>query len=213
MRIPARILVVLTAIAAPVWLFTQRTTQSSAVIVHTAVRHDLSAPLAQLEPSHSGTDPADCSPARSCGTAPEVAEDDRANPDDPDQGRAPAPIPPPYVAPVVPPKGAAVEQKAPGKRPPAELVASFDGLGVGFEGPHGAPATAQSIRQQPRRRPDHVVQIVNSRFAVLRARHGKVITAPCPPTRIFKGFGGLCERATTATPSSATTSSPAAGSS
>src|SRR6516164_3418004 len=32
---------------------------------------------------------------------------------------------------------AKIEQTAPGKRPPAELVASFDGLGFGFTGPQG----------------------------------------------------------------------------
>ena len=33
--------------------------------------------------------------------------------------------------------GSSVEQRAPGSRPPAALVASFDGLGEGFVGPHG----------------------------------------------------------------------------
>src|SRR5580765_4242553 len=32
--------------------------------------------------------------------------------------------------------GAKVEQTSMGAKPPAELAASFDGLGVGFEGPH-----------------------------------------------------------------------------
>src|SRR4029453_9735864 len=36
------------------------------------------------------------------------------------------------------PQGAElVEQTTPGSRPGAEIVASFDGLGVGFEGPQG----------------------------------------------------------------------------
>ena len=33
-----------------------------------------------------------------------------------------------------------MEQTAQGARPPAELVASFDGLGVGFDGPQGPAA-------------------------------------------------------------------------
>jgi Xaa-Pro aminopeptidase len=37
----------------------------------------------------------------------------------------------------VPPGSAKVEQRAQGSKPAAKLVASFDGLGVGFEGPQG----------------------------------------------------------------------------
>ncbi len=52
-------------------------------------------------------------------------------------------------APAFPPKnaaGAAVEQTAPGTRDAAVLVTSFDGLGVGFEGPHGPSTGTQSVR-------------------------------------------------------------------
>jgi hypothetical protein len=36
--------------------------------------------------------------------------------------------------------GVDVEQTSPGGHPPAALVESFDGLGVGFEGPQGSAA-------------------------------------------------------------------------
>jgi hypothetical protein len=49
-----------------------------------------------------------------------------------------APIPAPVIT--TPAGSAAVEQRSQGTRPPAELVESFDGLGVGFEGPQGTAA-------------------------------------------------------------------------
>src|SRR5262245_55115740 len=51
------------------------------------------------------------------------------------QNPAPATTPPVMKS---PPGAAAVEQRSQGVLPGAELVASFDGLGVGFEGPQGA---------------------------------------------------------------------------
>ena len=57
-------------------------------------------------------------------------------------GRSPqqAPRPPePIVPPIItaPAGSGAVEQTSQGTKPPASLVASIDGLGVGFEGPQG----------------------------------------------------------------------------
>src|ERR1051325_3200773 len=46
-----------------------------------------------------------------------------------------APIKPPVIT--TPPGAEKVEQKAQGSRASAELVESFDGMGVGFEGPQG----------------------------------------------------------------------------
>src|SRR5207245_5672725 len=86
-----------------------------------------------------------------CGTSPQGG---------PRADAAAAPSPP------VSPAGAAVEQKSPGKRPPAVLVESFDGLGVGFEGPQG-PSTGRNPSDNSLAvGPDHIVQIVNSRLAV-----------------------------------------------
>ena len=52
----------------------------------------------------------------------------------------------------VPAGAASVEQTVAGARDAALLVESFDGLGVGFEGPQGTGDAAQSVGQQPRRR-------------------------------------------------------------
>jgi hypothetical protein len=51
------------------------------------------------------------------------------------QRRSSRPIVPPVIK--VPPGSGAVEQTSMGNRPPAKLVESFDGLGVGFKGPQG----------------------------------------------------------------------------
>src|SRR5258708_33183815 len=45
--------------------------------------------------------------------------------------------PTPYVGPRVPPTSAAIEQTEPGSAPGVALVESFDGLGLGFNGPQG----------------------------------------------------------------------------
>ena len=60
------------------------------------------------------------------------------------------PVVPPVIT--VPAGSASVEQTAQGERPAPVSSESFDGLGVGFEGPQGTAARAQSVRQQPRRR-------------------------------------------------------------
>jgi hypothetical protein len=69
---------------------------------------------------------------------------------------------------------------------------SFDGLGVGFEGPQG-PATGRNPSDNSLAvGPQHVVQIVNSRMAVFD-KHGKVLYGAVTTNTIFKGFGGICE--------------------
>ena len=88
--------------------------------------------------------------------------------------------------------GHALEQTTPGGRPPATLVTSFDGLGVGFVGPHG-PATGRNPSDNSIAvGPDHVVQVVNSRFAVF-TKEGRVLYGAVPTNTLFKGFGGACE--------------------
>lgn len=102
------------------------------------------------------------------------------------------------AAPAVP--GAAVEQTAQGRRPPATLSASFDGLGVGFNGPHG-PSTGRNPSDNSLAvGPDHIVQIVNSRMAIFTKQGdrfdttGEVLYGAVPTHTVFKGFGGTCER-------------------
>jgi len=113
-----------------------------------------------------------------------------------------APPPPaPIVAPVitVPPGSAAVEQGAQGGRPPATIVASFDGLGVGFEGPLGTTSGRNPSDNTLAVGPNHIVQIVNTRTAIFTKKGkkfdttGRVLYGPVETSNFFKGFGGQCE--------------------
>lgn len=154
---------------------------------------DVSRPLALLRATSSITTtaplrPADCGSA-SCGISPDYQ----------DAAQKREPPPPPTITPA----GAAVEQTSQGQRPAAPLIESFDGLGVGFEGPQATPA-ARAFNRNPSDNslaagPDDVVQIVNSRLAVFTkkgARYdksGTVLYGPVPTNIIFSGFGGVCE--------------------
>lgn len=103
----------------------------------------------------------------------------------------PAPLPPPF--PAMGAAGRAVEQTAMGAEPAAQLVASFDGLGYGFEGQHPpAPAARRgaldlSLAVGPQR----VVEIINSEMAVFN-KQGKLLYGAVPTNTIFEGFGGRC---------------------
>ena len=109
----------------------------------------------------------------------------------------PAPVTPPVIT--VPAGAAAVEQTAPGSRPAAALVVSFDGLGVGFEGPQGTASLRQPSDNTLAVGRDHIVQIVNSRMAIFTKQGkkyettGKVLYGPVATNNVFKGFGGECE--------------------
>src|SRR5262245_53543121 len=94
---------------------------SGPATVQQAAAHDVSARLGD-RPWADGGHPGARAP-----------DDDDNGPDQ--QPPAPAPITPPVIT--VPDGAAAVEQTAPGEKPGPVLVASFDGLGVGFEGPQG----------------------------------------------------------------------------
>jgi hypothetical protein len=85
-----------------------------------------------------------------------------------------------------------IEQNSPGKRPPATLAVSFDGLGAGFEGPQGPSPGRNPSDNSLAAGPDRIVQIVNSRMAVFD-KQGKALYGAVPTNTIFKGFGGVCE--------------------
>jgi hypothetical protein len=101
-----------------------------------------------------------------------------------------APITPPVMT--SPPGAAAVEQRSQGTRPGAELIASFDGLGVGFEGPQGTATLRNPSDNSLAVGPNHVMQTVNTRLAIFD-KQGKAIYGPAPNNTVFKGFGGACE--------------------
>jgi hypothetical protein len=111
-----------------------------------------------------------------------------------------------------------VEQTAQGTRDAAVLVESFDGMGVGFEGPQGKYEGRNPSDNSLAVGPDHVVQTVNSRLAVFTKKGrrydttGKVLYGPVNTNTIFAGLNGPVPRATTATPWSATISLRTAGS-
>src|SRR6266545_6852611 len=87
---------------------------------------------------------------------------------------------------------AAVEQTMQGSRPPAALVASFDGLGVGLQGPHGRWEPRNPSDNSLAVGRDYVFQIVNTRMAIFR-KNGEIVYGPVTTNILFKGFGGACE--------------------
>ncbi|HEX9887407.1 MAG TPA: hypothetical protein VGA70_13005 [Longimicrobiales bacterium] len=95
--------------------------------------------------------------------------------------------------------GAGVEQTTQGTRPPATLVASFDGLGFGFEGPQGPSPGRNPSDNSLAVGPDHIVQTVNTRLAIFTKRGerfdatGQVLYGAVPTNTVFRGFGGTCE--------------------
>jgi hypothetical protein len=111
----------------------------------------------------------------------------------------------PPATPVVPPVittpagSAAVEQTTPGSKPPPTIAASFDGLGVGFEGPQGVYAGRNPSDNTLAVGPNHIVQIVNTRTAIFTKKGkkfdttGRVLYGPVETANFFRGFGGQCE--------------------
>jgi hypothetical protein len=91
-----------------------------------------------------------------------------------------------------------VEQTSPGSGPAAALVESFDGLGVGFDGPHGKAEGRNPSDNGLAVGPDHIVQTVNSRLAVFTRKGkkfettGRVLYGAVPTNTIFAGLGGPC---------------------
>lgn len=96
--------------------------------------------------------------------------------------------------------GAAVEQDTEGNLPAPALVASFDGLGDGFEGPQGKAEARNPSDNSLGVGPDEIVQIVNSRMAIFTKKGkrfdttGRALLGPVITNALFAGFGGPCEK-------------------
>lgn len=107
---------------------------------------------------------------------------------------------PPVNPPAIDPAAAAVEQTTQGALPPATPVASFDGLGNGFQGPQGAAEARNPSDNSLAVGPNEIVQIVNSRMAIFTKKGkrypttGKALFGPVVTNTLFAGFGGPCEK-------------------
>src|SRR4051794_30475939 len=92
-----------------------------------------------------------------------------------------------------------IEQTSQGTKPPAVLAASFDGLGVGFEGPQGKYEGRNPSDNSLAVGPDHLFQIVNSRFAIFTKKgkrfeaSGRPLYGPVNTNTVFAGLGGPCD--------------------
>ncbi|PHY10307.1 MAG: hypothetical protein CK533_10240 [Acidobacterium sp.] len=92
-----------------------------------------------------------------------------------------------------------IEQTVPGTRPATALVESFDGLGAGFTGPQGMATLRNPSDNSLAVGPDHLVQTVNSRMAIVTKKGhrfdttGRVLYGPVNTNNVFRGFGGACE--------------------
>jgi hypothetical protein len=163
---------------------------SGRVVVHRAIRFDVSRPLGWQRSSDATLEPAAC----------ERGECAAAAASDSNQGRQQSPATDtPSAPPAIPPASRAVEQTAQGKRPPVPLIGSFDGLGTGFEGPQGTANFRNPSDDSLAVGPNHIVEIVNSRLAVYTKKSaeypqtGKALYGPVATDSVFAGFGGPCE--------------------
>ena len=162
----------------------------STVTVTPAIAHDVSGPLGALDVSVVDAD-----------SAGYHADPDRAHRvmavEPNDAGREVGAAGLPVIT--TPPGSAAVEQTTFGTKPPATLVASFDGLGVGFSGPQGTANLRNPSDNTLAVGPNHIVQIVNTRMAIFTKKGaqydttGLVLYGPGETRNVFKGFGGGCE--------------------
>ena len=95
--------------------------------------------------------------------------------------------------------GASVEQTHMGTGPAPVLVASFDGLGAGFEGPQGTARFRNPSDNSLAVGPNHIVQIVNSRMAIFTKNGekydttGRVLYGPVETRNVFRGCGEFGE--------------------
>lgn len=154
--------------------------QQARIIVHQSFRSDRSLPLAQL----GTTEP----------PATNIVETEEPRSPTASSATATTSTPKP-----IPAAGAAIEQRSQGTRAPAQIVASFDGLGVGFNGPQGKANVRNPSDNSLAVGRDHVFQIVNTRVAIFTKKGqrfketGKVLYGPVMTNAVFAGFGGQCE--------------------
>jgi hypothetical protein len=86
-----------------------------------------------------------------------------------------------------------------GQRTGIDIVASFDGIGVGFEGPQGTSQQRNPSDNSLAVGPDHIIQTVNTRTAIFTKKGakfgetGRALYGPVGNNNFFKGFGGACE--------------------
>ncbi len=168
------------------WLLVAVATSQSSV--NPAVARDISTPLGSLA--------VDKMPNLAPKVALRVALHSQAlAPDEDTESERQSPS-----APITVPVGSeSVEQKEQGNHPAAKILASFDGLGAGFQGPQGTARFFNPSDNSLAVGPDHIFQIVNSRIAVFTkkgkkfAETGKVLFGPVPTNVLFKGFGGAGE--------------------
>ena len=160
------------------------------VIVHRAIKFDVSPPLVSQRDSDSALEPSACEPATCDASDSEL---------DPPQDSRDSHVEAALVPPPIPPAAAAIEQTSEGKQPAIPLIESFDGLGAGFSGPQGTANLRNPSDNSLAVGPDHIVQIVNTRLAVFTRKGrqygetGKVLYGPVATNSIFAGFGGSCE--------------------
>ncbi|HEX6942664.1 MAG TPA: hypothetical protein VF128_07030 [Gemmatimonadaceae bacterium] len=151
------------------------------VTVRSAAARDTSPALAALGSSEEGT--SDCVECRIEALAPSLTQQG---------GGSPAAAP-------NDPAGALVEQTSHGTRPSLDLIASFDGLGVGFDGPQGTSNVRNPSDNSLAVGPDHIIQTVNSRIAIFTKKGkqfdstGRVLYGSVPTNTLFAGFTGACE--------------------
>ena len=191
-----RILATLCSVAAVGVVALRITTSSSVharstVTVTPAIAHDVSDPLNAV----------DAAATRDGDASDNRADSDRARrvmavePNETERAAEGAGLP----VITAPAGSAAVEQTTFGTKPPATLVASFDGLGVGFTGPQGTANLRNPSDNTLAVGPNHIVQIVNTRMAIFTKKGaqydttGLVLYGPGETRNVFKGFGGGCE--------------------
>jgi hypothetical protein len=96
------------------------------------------------------------------------------------------------------PQQGPVEQTVQGTRDAAVLVESFDGIGVGLEGPQGKYEGRNPSDNGLAVGPDHIVQTVNSRLVVFTKKGrrydttGKALYGPVNTNTVFAGLNGPC---------------------
>jgi hypothetical protein len=168
------------------------TPATSTVTVRRSVAHDMSPALSVMARDVRRSDVAIHDADRPANAlAPDEAEEAAE-----EMQAAAAPAAPVMTAPA---GSAAVEQTTQGEKPAPTIVASFNGLGVGFDGPQGGATLRNPSDNTLAVGPNHIVQIVNTRMAIFTKKGkqfdttGKVLYGAVPTNNVFKGFGGPCE--------------------